>query len=60
MAQMINDHQRVAFVEGAQPNEDRLVITDDAAGTQIAIDHSSWAALSAAIEYFHRAHCEDC
>lgn len=58
--QAINAHQRVDFVEGITSDHDHLVLIDDRGGASVAIHHSDWASLAAAVDYFRVVHCEDC
>ena len=58
--QAINVHQRLDFVEGITSDHDHLVLIDDRAGSSVAVHHSDWASLAAAVEYFRVVHCEDC
>lgn len=58
--QAISTHQRLDFVEGITAAHDHLVLIDDHAGASVAVHHSNWAALAAAVEYFRVVHCEDC
>jgi hypothetical protein len=56
----ITNGQRVWFVEGAEPEDDRLLLTDEHTGNQVSIDHTAWNALLGAVAYFQEAHCEAC
>lgn len=52
--------QRVWFVEGSDPSDDRLLLTDADTGQQVVIGHAAWNSLLAAVAYFQRMHCESC
>jgi hypothetical protein len=52
--------QRVWFVEGVEPEDDRLLLTDERTGSQVFIDHAAWNALLGAVAYFQVPHCEVC
>ena len=52
--------QRVWFVEGAEPEDDKLLLVDHGTGQQVVINHETWNSLIAAVAYFQQMHCDDC
>jgi hypothetical protein len=56
----IADGQRVWFVEGTEPADDQLLLTDERTGHQVAVSHAAWNALIGAVAYFQNSHCETC
>ncbi len=56
----ITSDQRVWFVEGAEPAEDKLLLTDDDTNQRVVIDHGTWNPLVSAVAYFQQMHCEAC
>lgn len=57
---LIADGQRVWFVEGPEPIDDRLLLTDERTGHHLVLNHSAWNSLISAVAYFQNAHCETC
>lgn len=52
--------QRVWFVEGAEPPDDKLLVADEETNQRVVIDHATWNPLLSAVAYFQQMHCESC